>query len=105
MARGTTGADALAVWTPPDPAVSNRSLPRRIGVEPLADIVAPAEGLVTTTGRRIGVEAFELFEPASPRDEMFCAAGPHWVTGIGPDAADSTPAPTHHAAARHSALT
>jgi hypothetical protein len=75
-----------------------------MGVEPLADIVAPAEGLATTTWRRIGVEAFELFEPASPRDDTLCAEGPHWVIGVGPEAADRTAAVVNHAAARHSAL-
>jgi hypothetical protein len=38
----------LAVLTAPDPAASSTPLPRRIGVEPFADIVAPVEGLAAT---------------------------------------------------------
>jgi hypothetical protein len=47
------------------------------------------------TGGTIGVEAFELFEPASPRDEVFRAEGPQRVIGFGPDAADRTAAAVH----------
>jgi hypothetical protein len=87
----------LAVLAPPDPATSSRPLPRRIGVEPLADIVAPAEGRAETSCPRIGVEALELFEPASPRDKMFCTDAPQRRGGVGPDAADRTAADQHAA--------
>jgi hypothetical protein len=70
----------------------------------LADIVAPAEGLATMSCRRIGVEAFELFEPASPRDEVFCADAPQRIMGVGPDAADRTTAAEQHTAEKQSAL-
>jgi hypothetical protein len=69
----------------------------------LADIVAPAEGRAATACRRIGVEALELFEPASPRDEMFWADAPQRLRGVGPDAADRTAAADQQAAVTPSA--
>jgi hypothetical protein len=75
-------------------------------VEPLADIVAPADRRAATTAfRRTGVEDFELFEPASPRDEARCADAPQRLTGVGPDAADRTVAAAYHVAARQNAVT
>lgn len=102
-AGGTTGAVALAVLAPPDPATSSRPVPRRIGVEPLADIVAPVEGRAETACPRIGVEALELFEPASPRDERFSTDAAQRLTGGGPDAADSTATADQQAAVTPSA--
>jgi hypothetical protein len=77
---------------------------RPIGVDPLADIVAPADGLAATAcALRIGVDPFAVLEPARPRT----AAEPgsqRRMSGVGPEAADAATAAAHHiAAASHDA--
>jgi hypothetical protein len=73
-------------------------------VEPLADSVVPVEGRAAIACPRIGVDAFELFEPASPRSEVCCDNAPQRVIGVGPDAADRTDVAEKHAASTQSAL-
>jgi hypothetical protein len=59
------------------------------------------------TCRWIGVDAFELLEPAVLRDEAATSADGQRATGtgVGPDAADSAAAAAHHpATTNHDAL-
>src|SRR5882672_3222305 len=65
---GRRDDDSIA---PPASAASRRPFHPLVGVEPLADIVAPYDArALTTWPLRIGVEPFALFEPAEPTNAL-----------------------------------